>query len=352
MQYDMHYYGTYAMAAAAGIPPEDAQVIATCAQFVDDQNVTSWVVTRSGAGILGVATAHHPFEAGVRTFFGDSESNDTRPVWVPFHFLPGAEGSSFAEKMVCRKNSAVAQRMMEFYLAPATVEAHRDHMLHLMGIAAHVYADTFSHYGFSGLSSEVNQIIPASITLDETHSEGILAYIQSATDAFTARFAQAAKLGHGAVLTNPDRPYLRWSFQYADGSTSVRSNPDTFEEACASLYQRFTEFARCYYGDASRPAATWEQLQPAVRRVLATEAPAQGRIAAWMDAMRAGELGPVTPCADYSAEAWLDQVRHFKDAENVQGFEKTHPFLFLTAADYHRSFVLKRLLPQWGLVVA
>ena len=44
MQYDMHYYGTYAMAAAAGIPKRDAESIATAAQFVDDQNFQRWAI--------------------------------------------------------------------------------------------------------------------------------------------------------------------------------------------------------------------------------------------------------------------------------------------------------------------
>ena len=44
MQKDMHFYGTYAMARAAGIPQQDSQVIAYAAQFIDDstaQNSTS-----------------------------------------------------------------------------------------------------------------------------------------------------------------------------------------------------------------------------------------------------------------------------------------------------------------------
>ena len=36
MQLDMHYHGTYAMARAAGLTPDAAKMIATCAQFVDD----------------------------------------------------------------------------------------------------------------------------------------------------------------------------------------------------------------------------------------------------------------------------------------------------------------------------
>jgi len=36
MQEDMHYYGTYAMARAAGLKAAHAKVIAYAAQYVDD----------------------------------------------------------------------------------------------------------------------------------------------------------------------------------------------------------------------------------------------------------------------------------------------------------------------------
>ncbi len=352
MQYDMHYYGTYAMAAAAGIPQRDAEIIATCAQFVDDQDGTSWVIAPGGEGFLGVATAHHPLEAGVRTFFGTAESNDTRPVWVPFHFLPGALGSSFRQKMVCRKDSEVVNRMLDFYLSDATLHSHRGHMLHLMGIAAHVYADTFSHYGFSGLSDELNQIQADSVQIHDGHSASILAHLAAQRDNFVARFAQAAHLGHGAVLTNPDRPYLRWSFVYKDGSLSERDNQATFTDACAALYRRFVQFAASFYNGAIAPLATWEAIAPKVSAVLATELPAEGRVAAWRAAMASGALGPIAICKDYDAQDWIGQLNEFREQENGAGFEQSDPFLFFTAADYHRSYVLKRLLPQWGLMAA
>lgn len=123
-------------------------------------------------------------------FFGTAKSNDTRPVWVPFHFLPGAAGPSFRHKMVCQKDSEVANRMLDFYLSDATLSAHRDHMLHLIGVAAHVYADTFSHYGFSGLSDELNQIQPDSVQIHDGHSDSIRAHLAAQRDNFIARFAQ------------------------------------------------------------------------------------------------------------------------------------------------------------------
>ena len=36
MQKDMHYFGTYAMFRAAGLAPKVCQIIATAAEFVDD----------------------------------------------------------------------------------------------------------------------------------------------------------------------------------------------------------------------------------------------------------------------------------------------------------------------------
>ena len=59
MQLDMHYYGTYSMARAAGINPDTAQIIATSAQFVDDNVAKSEVTFRDGSRIDAEATAHH-----------------------------------------------------------------------------------------------------------------------------------------------------------------------------------------------------------------------------------------------------------------------------------------------------
>ena len=59
MQLDMHYYGTYAMARAAGLQPEAAVIIATAAQFVDDNAEKGGVEFRDGGRLDYEATAHH-----------------------------------------------------------------------------------------------------------------------------------------------------------------------------------------------------------------------------------------------------------------------------------------------------
>lgn len=351
MQYDMHYYGTYAMAAAAGIPKVDAEIIATSAQFVDDQNFQRWAISKSGEGILGIATAHHPVEAGCRAAI-HSMDDDSRSIWVPFHFLPGNEGESFEARLIARKDSLVANTMLDFYLQDTTIAAHRQHALHLLGIAAHVYADTFSHYGFSGISSDENLIKPESLNPDPSHSVGILEYLAIQADKFKAKFASAPKLGHGAVLTYPDRPYLKWSFEYQNGGASVRNNPDSFVEACEALHRRFIQFSATYYGPKAQKPVEWPQIQDMVREIIKKEGSGDERVEYWLEAIRNGDLLDIELPKKYSPDDWSSEITKFEKEGGANILLSSNPYKFFSAADYHRSYVLKRLLPSYGLMVA
>lgn len=353
MQYDMHYYGTYTMAAAAGIPKEDAEAIAMAAQYVDDQNFQDMIVAGTGEGILGIATAHHPFEAGVRVADTPGNNDDSRLVWVPFHFLPGNIGKTFRERLVTQKDSAVANAMLDHYLKAEIVSGHRRHALQLIGIAAHVYADTFSHYGFSGISCDINAVKTDTLEVDETHSKGILDYLSKKKDRFQSLFGGAPKLGHGAALTYPDRPYLRWSFEYEDGrGVSKRDNTATFLEACQALHQRFIQFSSVYYGDACAKPILWNNLMPIVKSIIEREGSADERVEFWLNTIEEGLLSDVQVPKRYNPETWHAQLNALHDADNDHVILESEPYLFFTAADYHRSFVLKRLLPDMGLMVA
>lgn len=353
MQYDMHYYGTYTMAVAAGIPQGDAETLATAAQFVDDQNFQTLVMAKTGEGVLGIATAHHPLEAGARAANLPGNTDDSRLVWTPFHFMPGNEGETFHERLVATKDSAVVNAMWDHYLKPSTIDAHRSHALLLVGIAAHVYADTFSHYGFSGIPSDKNAIAPDSLAIDASHSLKIITHIKQKAEAFKALFGGAPKLGHGAVLTYPDRPYLKWSFTYADErGACVRDNPAVFLEACEALYGRFRQFAAVYYEEVPAPLAQWDDIRDAVKAILETEGDADERAHCWVAAMATGELTMMPAPKKYSPDDWRVQIDAMEQAANDGSFVDSEFYQFFSAAEYHRSFVLKRLLPGVGLMVA
>jgi len=138
MQEDMHFYGVYALSRAAGIRPETAKIIAYASQFVDDAIDDGAISLSNEKAILPIMTSHKPID------YTNTIPGDQWRVWMPFHFLPGnhSESGSFIEKLICRKDSDPAKKM----LAHALDRWNQLYWPHLIGITAHVYADTFSHF--------------------------------------------------------------------------------------------------------------------------------------------------------------------------------------------------------------
>ena len=106
MQKDMHYYGTYAMARAAGLAPKVCQTIATAAEFVDDNGDRETIEFPDGGRLDFVPTAHHA--ADIKNI----DRHDQRLIWVPFHFIPGNQGRTVSERFLCRKDSGIAREMI------------------------------------------------------------------------------------------------------------------------------------------------------------------------------------------------------------------------------------------------
>ncbi len=69
---------------------------------------------------------------------------------APFHFIPGLRGENFPKRLRCAEESPVITTILD--------EALDDGNLIRFGLALHPYLDTFSHQGFSGILSKVNDI--------------------------------------------------------------------------------------------------------------------------------------------------------------------------------------------------
>ena len=319
MQKDMHYFGTYAMARAAGLAPKICQTIATASEFVDDNGERETIEFPDGGRLDFIPTAHHT------TDIKNIDHHDQRLIWVPFHFIPGNEGRTISERLQCRKDSAIAREMVEHNLS----FAHRHFGLHLAGITAHVYADTFSHYGFSGVSSRWNKIDSSSFELiaveerirthidqkasrfqekygeemgtlpnsrePENWNHSLSHAISALKDRFLSDAAETLSggLGHGAAMTYPDRPYLKWQFEYQYPKrrpSGLRDNPDTFLEACEKLHAMFGRLADIIPDVRRDEGRAFAEIRDTVARILATQAPRDGREKAWKKAARSGEL--------------------------------------------------------------
>ncbi len=361
MQEDMHYHGVYVLARAAGIKAEAALIVASASQFVDDLSGTAGagahveITFEDGGSILSRPTAHHVAQTQ------NLNPRDQRQVWVPFHFLPAAEGENYLQRLVCRKDSATAQEM----IARHETYFERPFGLALAGIAAHVYADTFSHYGFSGIRSPYNRIDNSNITLENVEGE-LLHYLQGKERSFWEKFKSCCEnigaavgetisgaLGHGGAATHPDRPYLRWSFTFEETQARERrNNPETFLEGCEKLHDLFTRLAQARPQDADGQERPFPEIKDKVKAVIETQGRLKDRIAAWKAAARSGDVCESGKIPKYLGGKWNDQLEAFDNTEHSSKALGHPAYLFLQAASMHRNYVLRELLPAHGLVVA
>jgi len=361
MKQDMHYYGTFAMARAAGIEAGSAQIIASAAQYVDEAAKPLSIELKDGNSLVTFPTAHHMGDVK------NIEINDQRQVWVPFHFLPGGEGTSFSERMVCRKDSEISQKMINHHLEHTDCLFGRE----LMGVAAHVYADTFAHYGFSGYSSRQNRVHGESIEVDIEDPAVKTGVLDKLTSFFSHNdtlypnyrrkfISDAAEnlsggLGHGAVATYPDLPFLWWCFDYeGNGETSGRKNDETFLEGCRALHKMFSDYLTRMpqYKDPAG-GKDFADIEEAVQKVLSVQEDTKGRIEAWRVAMWRGELTPLAKqdIPEYKEEGWTEDLMKFHEGSDSVGLLNSSPYRFYQAANLHRNYVLRQLLPDNDLSV-
>lgn len=360
MQIDMHYYGTYAMARAAGITRDAAKIIATAAQFVDDNAAKDSIEFRDGGRLDAEATAHHTVDRK------NIDLEDQRKIWVPFHFLPGNHGKTYTEQLVCRKDSEIAQDMVKHNLSLAD----RPYALPLIGITAHVYADSFSHYGFSGISSRRNKIVNDSFKfkgLDTKTEKYILdkakkfkenypeedGFLTNIKSWFAEKLSGA--LGHGAAVTFPDRPYLKWSFKYEDPErdSGERDNPATFLEGCEALHKLFRNFSKARPDCTETKFASFSDIKKEVEGILIRQEPKNKRIQAWQNAAKNGNLfatGPET-IPRYNADLWHNERENLIRKKDSGTVTRLSVYRFYQAAAVNRTYILRILLPSKGLVV-
>lgn len=364
MQTDMHYYGTYAMARCAGIRSDTALAIATAAEYVDDSDYVD-ITLKNGERVRGNPTAHHPMDAN------NLDIVDQRQTWIPFHFVPGSVGKNVYERLRCQVDSPIAREMVTRNVGLG----NEPFGIVLLGITAHVYADTFAHYGFSGITSIENHVAAGSIDLDideetkiamrKKENEFIERYIKdpgnaltSKTDAAAAAADWVSKLGHAGVATYPDQPFLKWRFTYGhtNEQTPWRDNPLTFLAACQSLYQMFNEFHDVTENDYLNPEQRrpFAEIEPAVRRILATVGDVDVRIGAWNQAAVSGSLY-VNPSKEeiprYDLSSYLNDTASLSTMDPAKA-KRTEVYDFITAANNHRAYVNEELLPKHELPIA
>jgi hypothetical protein len=366
MVIDMHYYGMYAIARAAGLKEHAAQIAASASQYVDDSVSYDIIYLPDGGTVCCTVTAHHSTDTK------NIEIADQRFIWVPFHFLPGGSGQTMNEKLVCVKNGEIAQKM-----AAQALKESGSGLLSLirMGITLHVYADTFSHFGFSGISSPLNKVDNSSIEFNIS-DPGIKKYVTKKNKRFvrkeegissftfwllkikervvggTAEFLSHA-LGHGSVSSCPDRPFLNWTYKYEEsGKKEVRDNPSHFIHGAEEIFDLLKKFCAANPEFKESEGCSFASIKEILNQIILFEGTEEERILKWKNAVISGLIfsnPDKKPVPEYKGISWDNAKSKAEKPSAVSDEERTEAVTFHRAAEAHQSYVLKTLLPLHGI---
>lgn len=342
MDIDFHHGVTYLLARLSGFNPGEADIIARSCQYVDDATYDDDYIIRfdNGAMYKPVCSAHKALD------YRNVEALDTHPVWLPYHFLPANVQTgpsnhpySYASRFVCQPNSALAQEMVNECIR----RRNEPNALHRLGITMHVYADTWAHRGFAGIAHEINQV--EYLEHDDLHKslkDKVIEYFGTLFDHEQSRFVDnVLPLGHGPVLSYPDRPYLTWSYIDSFGKPIDRNNPLEYLDAANHMVIAMKRFR------LNNPAADITGLEEEHRgqllHLLQTieDHSAEARHRRWLDLIHNGDFHyrldqhccPPEPDKNYEHGVYhvRDDVQYTLLGEDSWDFQATEGFCFLEA---------------------
>ena len=381
----MHFGSVLALSLAAGFRDEVAVQLATYSQMTDD-----WADINLP---YHVTTASHT--ASIKNLDISSHIH----TWIPFHFLPGGEGETVEEMLICRKNSKLAQQMVHDHIEFA-IDLTKDwtgakdllYAPHLLGIMLHVYADTFAHYGFSGTTSKNNKIKDINIlgAMDaKTHlwekaikKENIGAFRRRywreiGDNSFWHRLyrrlrgetleAVSRALGHAAAYSYPDISWLHFEIEYDDGRIEERNNPETYMDFLKNTFEAFQvmkdkcrskpdSYVYSAWFSADKVEYTWESIsQRFLQSVIYPHNTAEDSMESWMCLAKQFGGHSFLPYNDYI----IDKAKEVQDVMKKRPITKldarilrySNTYYFSEAALAHRSYVLCRLLPEHSVMV-
>ncbi len=367
MQKDFHFTTTYVLARLAGFEKNESEIIASSSQFIDDATDSGRLLFDNYAGYEFFASAHKMLD------YRNFEQLQNHYSWIPFHFLPGNisddplfEGEdSFVKRLICQPNSDVAKLMLKKVFA----KKNKPYNLYQLGITMHVYADTWAHQKFCGISHRVNEVEKIldfdDGTTHTTHTMRIKAYFKKRwwEKIFSFLLTEYSPLGHGPALSMPDKPFLKWQYINYAGKVVRRDNTKIFMEAADHLYSALRSYRE--NEDAlvmhSIPEEDRKKIEDLFLGI--TNDDQHVRCTAWIDEIRNGLFSFGAEEIDYRGEGvmgWKNQLK-FQLPDKLNGISENIKFtkcfldspwkLFHDAIMDHRRTVLYEVLPSFNLTV-
>ena len=361
MHIDFHHAATYVAARMAGFEHKDADIIAYSAQYVDDATEDGVVEFHNGAKYSRTSSAHKMLD------YRNFAEMANQKVWVPFHFLPGNDGlpdgsipeEGFIKKLVCQPNSVVAIDMIDGVIR----DAHLPYGLYRLGISMHVYADTFAHQGFAGVNHKINEVDDLTLHNEEVDmTQKLKSFFGDIFEPVTQKFlSDAFPLGHGAALTCPDKPYLKWSYTNGLGEPVERDNPQDFYAAVEMMTEHMMDYRRSL-GLPVPEEINRDDMNIIEKHIKEfTNEEGEVRHAQWLDSIAAGDFSFGAQRVEYIGEgrgSWKHNALNTLNDDMSSKYAYANEFLrsdwklFHDALQAHHFDVVHNILPKYGICVA
>lgn len=242
MQIDFHYNIIKILSQKAGFNPIDSQIIAYSSQFVDDaiehkpiilpQKIDLFPKRIKNNNLDPICTAHKGLQ-----LLNDFKKDVQTKIYISFHFLPSEiyvnqDNYSY----VTQANSNFSKKILSNISDNFKTNQYNElYNLISLGIGLHTYADTWSHQGFSGRKSNVENNVEKTKIFKKNKMKKIKIIDNILNNILP-------EIGHAEAYNYPDLPFLNWSYKNKN-ERIFRSNLNIFIEAVENIYKFLCEIS-------------------------------------------------------------------------------------------------------------
>jgi hypothetical protein len=206
MDTEFHYYMTGIIAKAAGFSEDEARIIATASEYVDENDVCLTIEDRSSGDI------YQNYISQTMNILKPKQK--LMRIYPVFHFVPGepmSESACRCDGKMHLLNTTPGNEIAD-KLFDLAFKSSEDTRLYRIGIATHGYADTWAHQNFVGWYDFFNDI-----ALDVKPD-----------------------IGHANAEHHPDWPAHRW--EDARLVNDQVDNTDRFIAAAKEIYRKYQNY--------------------------------------------------------------------------------------------------------------
>jgi len=293
MDIEFHYHMTWLIAARAGFPAKDTEILATSSQYTDDNSIIFEIDKAMPTAYSNyISQTMNILKPKARLF----------RIYPIFHFIPGDPMAESAWRkdggmhwLNTTPDSENANRIMDTALTSGN--------LYRIGIACHGYADSWAHQNFTGYYNDFNSMTdPLSLAIPN--------------------------IGHAEAFHNPDWTALVWKDKRLIASRI--DNRDRFLEAAGQILQKLTKFIDPKMSKKElqkRETALKKDLDNCIGERDQANEYREERIARYKELAETREYG-MGQIAEYDEDRWLEQAVN----EKVRGL-RDRSDLFLSRWD-------------------